>query len=75
MSLFILQEQLQCFPGLTGDMEVEDHPVEAQRVARCGRYLVDAHLAVHMLDPILDRAYVDIGYSRAVTKVHSYACC
>lgn len=55
-------------------MKVEHHPVGAQRVAGCGRNLVDAHFNVAVLDPVINRAHVDVRNGRAVTKVHCYAC-
>lgn len=59
---------------LTGDVEVEYHPLGAQSVARCGGNLVDADFAVDVLDPVLDGAYVDVRNGRPVAKVHRYAC-
>lgn len=59
---------------LTGDMEVEYHPVKAESVARCSRHLVDANFTVDMLDPVINGAYVHIGYSSPITKVHCYTC-
>lgn len=54
-------------------MKVQHHPVGAQRVGRCGRDLVDADFSVAVLDPVIDRAYVDVRNGGAVAKVHCYA--
>lgn len=53
-------------------MKVQNHPVGAQRVGRCGRDLVDADFSVAVLDPVIDGAYVDVGNSGAVAEVHCY---
>lgn len=54
-------------------MEVEDHPVKAQDVARRGRHVVDANSTVDVLDPVDDGADVNVGYRRPVPEVHRYA--
>lgn len=53
-------------------MKVQQHPVGAQRVGRCGWDLVDADFSIAVLDPVIDRAYVDIRNGSAVAKVHCY---
>lgn len=65
--------QVTFFP-LTGDMEVEHDPFKAQSVVCCSRNLVDANFTVDMLDPVVDGAYIHIGYSGSITKVHCYTC-
>lgn len=54
-------------------MQVEDHPIEAQRVGGCGGNLVNADSAVDVLDAVVDGAYVNVRYRCAVTKVHCNA--
>lgn len=63
------------FFQLTGDVEVQYHPVKAQSVGCCRRNLVDANFTVDMLDPIIDGAYVNIRYGGPVAKVYRYTCC
>lgn len=48
------------FSPLTGDVEVEHDPVEAQSVACRSRNLVDANSAVDVPDPVIDGAYIHI---------------
>ena len=55
---------------LTGDVQVERLPVEAQHVARCSRNVVDANFVVDVLDAVIDGADVHVGYGRPVSKVH-----
>lgn len=58
------------FSPLTCDVQVQYHPVRAQRVGRCSRNLVDADFTVDVLDPVLDGAYVDVRYGGPITKVN-----
>lgn len=53
-------------------MEVEHHPVVAQRVARRSGDLVDSNFAVGVFDSVLDGANVNVGYRGPVAKVHCY---
>lgn len=55
-------------------MEVQYHPVKAQRVGRCSRNLVDANFTVDMLDPVFYGAYVYVRYGSPVAEVHCYTC-
>ncbi len=60
------------FFWLTGDVEVEYHPVKAQSIGCYSRNLVDANFTVDMPDPVVDGAYVNIRNGGAVAEVHGY---
>lgn len=74
VKLFVLAATFKWLFWLTGDVEVEYHPVKAQSVGCCGRNLVDANFTVDMLDPVIDGAYVNVWNGGAVTEVHGYTC-